>query len=298
MQSAYNDAVEHELVREIPSTGHGTHFKAMGELSQSSRDTVNNTRQYKRVNTDVVRSLGYKLQLFLDLSMVALESWEHNVKEIMNLGITRQPQHPQQVQRPVLGVRPPEMPEMRHETYCMEMSITNIMADLQGQLCDMERGVELMRLDDLNKVGESDAAMMAPMQTYSFHHEMVGGVTGSYTELWMIYKPAPISGIVGILRAGYLYFRVCAAAINMAMIILAVVARGTVQVHAIEVIAVAEKKSQQQNLRAAGITVSLDDFPSAQQVDDFPSAQQVYSLLHSQVIKLFNLILEKLHDES
>ena len=95
------------------------------------------------------------------------------------------------------------------------------------------------------------------------HYELVGGVAGSYSELWMICKPALISGMVGIFRvedpgSGY------EASINRALVLLAGVAMGTMQVYAIEVIAVAVRKSQQQHLRVTDNTISPDDFSPAQ----------------------------------
>lgn len=45
-----------------------------------------------------MRSVGFKLQLFLDLSMVALEDWENMVNEIEQIippVLTRSQEHPQ-----------------------------------------------------------------------------------------------------------------------------------------------------------------------------------------------------------
>ena len=95
LQAAYYDARELSLVGEVPLTDQGhnmyvasNQYKAMRELLQVARkpwETFDTIHQCQRVNADTVGGMRFRLQLFLDLSMVALVDWENMVKEIKQI---------------------------------------------------------------------------------------------------------------------------------------------------------------------------------------------------------------------
>ena len=97
LQAAYYDARELSLVGEVPlpltDQGHNMYvasnqYKAMRELLQVARkpwETFDTMHQCQGGNADTVGGMRFRLQLFLDLSMVALVDWENMVKEIKQI---------------------------------------------------------------------------------------------------------------------------------------------------------------------------------------------------------------------